>query len=149
MRSYMPSCVQGNTNGGMTSSQNTALQGRTAALRAYVNEQGGSLIVLTQAGQNAPYGFLPQPLTFVRANFIDVTITGNMISMSPDTDSANLDHDAWHGWFTGPTNYGGIFQVLVREWCATFLSVYAAHDCMGVCTQGLVVPLPQLVSSPR
>jgi hypothetical protein len=99
----------------MTGNQNTALMRRTAALRTYVNEQGGSLIVLTQAGLAAPYGFLPQPLTFVRATFIDVTVVGSLNTISPDSDSANLDHDAWHGYFTGPINYGGIFQVLVRD----------------------------------
>jgi hypothetical protein len=91
------------------------LTSRLAALKAYVNEQGGSLVVLTQEGLTTPYSFFPAPLTFVATEFSDVTVTGNMRSISPDSDSANLDHYLWHGYFTGPNNYGGIFQVLVSS----------------------------------
>jgi hypothetical protein len=109
-----PAYTQYNTKGGITNTQNQALTGRLQALKAYVNEQGGSLVVLTQEGLNTPYSFFPTPLTFVDEEFSDVTVTGNMKSISPDSDSANLDHYLWHGYFTGPNNYGGIFQVLVR-----------------------------------
>jgi hypothetical protein len=107
--------VQWATGGGILQTQSDALATRRADLTTYVNARGGSLIVLTQAGLTNPYSFFPVPLVYTFEEFSDVTITGNMAQVSSVSDSANLDHDLWHGYFTGPTNYAGIFQVLVRE----------------------------------
>lgn len=60
-------CAQVNTGGGITNTQATALANRRSALQQYVNVLGGSLVVLTQAGLNAPYAFFPSPLTFVQS----------------------------------------------------------------------------------
>lgn len=36
-----------------------------------------------------------------------------MKTISPDSNSVNLDHNAWHGYFTGPKDWSGIYRVIV------------------------------------
>ncbi len=111
---YVPSSAF-QTPGGLSDLMSNATMLKRLELATYVNTLGGSLIVLTQDGQSNPYGFFPSPLTYSRTDFINVTASVNMPQISPPSDSSNLDHNAWHGFFTGPTNYAGVFQVLVRR----------------------------------
>ncbi len=101
------------TSGGLSNAMSNSLMRRRAFLSDYVNVLGGSLIVLTQDGQSNPYGFFPSPLVYVRTDYINVTASVNMPQISAPTDSVNLDHNAWHGYFTGPRDFAGIMQVLV------------------------------------
>ena len=59
---------------------------------------------------------LPAPfaLQYQQAAFSDVTVTAEMGKVSPTSDNVNLDHNLWHGYFTGPKDWSGIYRVLVR-----------------------------------
>ncbi len=84
--------------------------------KRYINELGGSLIVLTQQWQSNPYGFFPTALAFNGGtDFEDVSTFPSIREISPDSTDRNLDHVYWHGWITGPQNYAGVFQVLVGQ----------------------------------
>lgn len=62
-----------------------------------------------------PYGFFPINLTFVKEDFIDVSITAEMEPLSNTTTNGNLDHTFWHGYFTGPRDWSGIYRVVVSH----------------------------------
>lgn len=100
---------------GITDATNNALIARSRDLVDYVNRLGGSLIVLTQAGLQYPYGFLPDPLVFVSETFSSVAVTQDMALFSPTSTADNLFHNYWHGYFDGPIDYGGVYRVLVYQ----------------------------------
>lgn len=105
------------TKGGMSNDQNEALIERAADIKNYVNNLGGSLIVLGQAGLWRPYGFFPLALQFTTMDFVDNAPTDDMRTISPDTNDKNLDHVYWHGYFTGPKDWSGIYRVLAyKKW---------------------------------
>lgn len=108
---YVPSSSK-QTKGGVQNAQNDALMERAADIKNYVNVLGGSLVVLTQAGLRSPYGFFPLALEFTFAEFSEVTVTDDMQGISPATTSASLKHSYWHGYFTGPRDWAGIYRVL-------------------------------------
>ncbi|KAL6764333.1 hypothetical protein V8C86DRAFT_3209110 [Haematococcus lacustris] len=111
----LPSWTQ--TTGGIQNAQSDALALFREQLRAYINVFGGSLVVLTQQGLRRPFSFFPSPLQFVALDFVDVSTTPDITQISPDSDSANLDHNAWHGYFTGPQDWSGIYRVLAfKAW---------------------------------
>ncbi|KAL6761733.1 hypothetical protein V8C86DRAFT_2530731 [Haematococcus lacustris] len=95
--------------------QSDALAKYREQLRSYINQHGGSLVVLTQQGLAQPFAFFPIPLRFVAQDFVDVSTTPDIAHLSPDSNSDNLDHNAWHGYFTGPQDWSGIYRVLVYK----------------------------------
>lgn len=111
---YIPSAYRIDNPGGITNSTNDALTLRSSDLINYVN-MGGSLIVLTQSGLNNPYAFLPNPLIFQPFQFQAVNVSGDMPLFSPTSNAANLFHSMWHGYFTGPVDWSGIYRVLVYQ----------------------------------
>ncbi|KXZ54761.1 hypothetical protein GPECTOR_4g831 [Gonium pectorale] len=105
---YVPSDNE-NTDGGITASLHQALGSIRQRIVSFVNNRGGSMIVLTQAGiATDPWAFLPVPLTFTYDDFVDVDTTGLMSQISPQSDSSNLDHSYWHGYWTGPVDWNGL-----------------------------------------
>lgn len=112
---YLPSSYRSDNPYGITDATNNAFITRSADLVYYVNNLGGSLVVLTQAYLSNPYGFLPSPLSFVAYTFPAVQVTADMALFSPTSNSGNLYHDSWHGYFTGPTDWSGIYRVLVHQ----------------------------------
>ncbi|GFR45633.1 hypothetical protein Agub_g7041, partial [Astrephomene gubernaculifera] len=108
---YVPSSVY-QTDGGITDELHAALLSMKAKIVNFVNNNGGSMVVLTQAGFGADsWGFLPMPLTFTADSFEDVSVTSYMAMISPDTNDWNADHIYWHGYWTGPVGWSGL-QVL-------------------------------------
>ncbi|GFH08829.1 uncharacterized protein HaLaN_03860 [Haematococcus lacustris] len=103
------------TPGGIRDAQSDALAAHKEQLRSYINQHGGALVVLTQQGLARPFAFFPIPLRFVAQDFVDVSTTPDIAHLSPDSNSDNLDHNAWHGYFTGPQDWSGIYRVLVYK----------------------------------
>jgi hypothetical protein len=48
-------------------------------------------------------------------DFPDVTVFSDIALISPSSDSVNMDHQSWHGYFTGPPNWSGIGRVLTYK----------------------------------
>lgn len=112
---YVPSAYRPDNLDGAVNATNDALVARRADLVHYVNTLGGSLIVLTQFGMLNPYGFLPDPLTFVAETLSNVSVTADMTLFSPTSNASNLNRNIWQGHFSGPIDYSGIYRVLVYK----------------------------------
>jgi cysteine-rich repeat protein len=104
---YLPS-AQEHTLGGLTAKQIAALNERQPALARFVNERGGSLIALTQAGVAGGWGFLPLPLTTEDTEFDVAEPTGELQVFAPSLTSAELSHKSFHNVFTGPSGFSGL-----------------------------------------
>ncbi|GLC48176.1 hypothetical protein PLESTB_000067600 [Pleodorina starrii] len=110
---YVPS-DHVNTVGGIDGVINAALILIKDKIFDFINVRGGSMIVLAQGALSNPYGFLPLPMAFVPDDFRDVTVTGEMKLYSPTSNNDNLDHDYWHGYFTGPVDWNGMRVVVYQ-----------------------------------
>ncbi|GLC33698.1 hypothetical protein PLESTB_000105300 [Pleodorina starrii] len=110
---YVPSDYE-NTIGGIDEAMNNALIAIKDRIFNFVNVRGGTVIVLAQGSQVQPYGFLPLPMVFVPDIFQDVSVTEEMKLYSPTSNNNNLDHDSWHGYFTGPVDWNGM-RVVVHQ----------------------------------
>lgn len=106
--------IEADNPGGITDAQNNAFISRRADLAEYINN-GGSFMALTQFAMSDPYGFMPIPLEFTEMEFPDVAIEPDIQLVSPTSNSGNLDHNSWHGFFTGPQDWSGIYRVLVYK----------------------------------
>ncbi|MET0405509.1 MAG: HYR domain-containing protein [Cystobacter sp.] len=104
---YLPSS-QEHTEGGLTAKQIGALNERQAALATFVNERGGSLIALTQAGVEGGWGFLPLPLTTEDTEFDVAEPTEELQLFAPSLTAGELSHKSFHNVFTGPSGYSGL-----------------------------------------
>lgn len=119
----------------MTQSQTVALAANKANLINFVNVQGSSLISLVQSsgssctsncGQSiqddTAYSWMPRPLTWFSTLYGTVTTTSQITYAAGGALSAakgngggsgdNLSHFFWHGYFTGPDDWGAIYYVL-------------------------------------
>ena len=107
---YVPS-AEINANGGIvngiSNAQNNVLVARKADIANYVNSFGGSYIVLGQSSLTNAYKWLPVPLVYVPAAFINVDVTPDLATLSATSTGPNLSHWAWHGYFTGPPDWSG------------------------------------------
>jgi len=83
---YIPSSFN-QTAGGITAVQIAALNARQPDLAHYVNNLGGALIALTEAGATGAWGWLPVPLTTLNQTFGSVDITPALTALSPTTTS--------------------------------------------------------------
>ena len=110
---YIPSSSN-QTTGGITTAQIVALNARQPDLAHYVNNLGGALIALTEAGATGAWGWLPVPLTTLNQTFGSVDITPALTALSPTTTSTNMDHDFFHNVFTGPPGFSGLGVLVVR-----------------------------------
>ncbi|EFJ46060.1 hypothetical protein VOLCADRAFT_93569 [Volvox carteri f. nagariensis] len=135
---YIPS-DSGQTTGGIDATMNLALIGIKDRIFDFVNE-GGSMVVLTQGSQSKPYGFLPMPMIFTATDFIDVTVTNEMKLYSPDSTSDNLDHYAWHGYFTGPVDWNGMRVVAYQAGFCPVLSG-PKQDCRATAIPSLTIAI--------
>lgn len=111
---YVPSYYR-HTWGGISASQIQSLNSRQADLKDFVNNQGGSLVALTQANARGAWGFLPVPLQTQNAGFSSVTSTPEMLNFVPTASSSALSHCCYHNVFTGPSNYSGLDVLAVRR----------------------------------
>jgi len=102
----------GYTVGGINDAQNAALAARSAALVAYVNSYGGSLVSLGQSSLPSAYTWLPTPLVQKAMNFVDVEGTTMLPYISSTSTGSSLSHMYWHGYWTGPTNWASIYNVM-------------------------------------
>jgi hypothetical protein len=50
----------------------------------------------------------PQSLDFTALDFYDASATEDMAQISPATTNDNLDHQFWHGYWTGPLGWNGL-----------------------------------------
>ncbi|KAG2450459.1 hypothetical protein HYH02_004961 [Chlamydomonas schloesseri] len=104
-----------NTPGGISATLNRALISVKQKVIDFVNKRSGSLVVLTQAGfGRESYGFLPVPLNFTQLDFQDVDVMEDMVQISRVTNSDNVDHSMWHGYWTGPIDWNGL-RVLATQ----------------------------------
>lgn len=110
---YIPS-DSNSTTGGIDLNQMTALNSRQADMMQYVNDLGGSVLALTEAGLPNGWGWLPLPLTVVNSDFSDVFPTPAMMEIAPLADASNMDHCCYHCIFTGPAGFSGL-SVLARR----------------------------------
>ncbi|KAL6761736.1 hypothetical protein V8C86DRAFT_3181595 [Haematococcus lacustris] len=121
-----------NTRGGILDWQSDVLGARRAGdLRTYINDLGGSLVVLTQEGLSNPYSFLPRPLQFEMAPLSSVQASEDMAAISPGTTSASLSAIQWHGYLTGPQDWSGIYRVLVARTGACTIPNGPNQDCQA------------------
>jgi cysteine-rich repeat protein len=111
---YLPSAQQ-HTLGGLTAKQIGALNERQPDLARFVNERGGSLIALTQAGVTGGWGFLPLPLTTRDTEFDVAQPTAELSTFAPSLTSAELSHKSFHNVFTGPSGYSGLRVLAIND----------------------------------
>ncbi|WP_428263943.1 HYR domain-containing protein [Haliangium sp.] len=104
---YTPSFGR-QTNGGISNSQVTALAGRQPDIEDFVNNQGGSLLALTQEGANDAWEFLPVPLTTAGTSSDRGAPTQFMLAIAPNVTQGNLSHCCFHNTFTGPAGFAGL-----------------------------------------
>ena len=95
---------------GISDSDLTRLNARKADIADFVNNQGGGLIVLTEADSNPAlaFGFLPLPLQFTVVEYVDAEPTSAMAELAPSANSSNLDHENYHNIWTGPPGFLGL-----------------------------------------
>jgi len=88
------------------------LNARQADIANFVNNLGGGLMALTEAGYSNKYGWLPFPLTDVNATHDGRDVYGVTADMSlivPGVTGANLNHGCcYHTAFTGPPGFSGL-----------------------------------------
>ena len=79
------------------------------------------------------------PQVFNADGYTDVTVTPEMALLKTATDSQNLDHCCFHGYFTGPPMWSGMYPVAAKTgqcpyryhtWDPT-LGKYMKQDCQG------------------
>ena len=117
--------------GGITEAQNAVLITRKSDLADYINNQGGSLIALGQGPINTAYQWLPQTLTYVSQDFTNVTVTTGMPYISANSTSIEISHKAWHGYWDGPPDWSGVYQVLAYK---SIKQDTAVNKIPGICT---------------
>lgn len=96
------------TSGGITNAQISALNTRQPDIADFVNNQGGALVALTQAGAAGAWGFLPVPLTTLDSGFIEAAPTPALVDIAPAVTRNNLSHCCFHNVFTGPSGFSGL-----------------------------------------
>jgi cysteine-rich repeat protein len=113
---YLPS-YSGTTQGGITNTQLAAVNARGADLKAYVNDSNGRILALTEQGANAPYGWLPNPLTYVTIQDDDIDPTPEMDTQFPGSgaNATNMNHAAYHSAWTGPDGFSGLYVLAVSK----------------------------------
>jgi|GEM_PF-5411269 len=111
---YLPSAGE-HTLGGLTVRQIAALNERQPDLARFVNEKGGSLIALTQAGVEGGWGFLPLPLTTEDTSFDVAEPTEALHAFVPSLTAVDLSHKSFHNVFTGPSGYSGLQVLAVND----------------------------------
>lgn len=127
---YIPSDYN---RGGITEAQNAILVTRKNDLADYINNQGGSLIVLGQISITTSYNWLPQQLSYHPDGFSNVTVTTGMPYISSASSSIAISHNAWHGYWDGPVDWAGIYQVLAYKSIYQDLQNNATVKA-GICT---------------
>ncbi|MBT5471633.1 MAG: hypothetical protein HOK41_13605 [Nitrospina sp.] len=117
---YIPSDSR-NTSGGMTSGQLTTLNSRQTNIVDFVNNQGGGLLALTEAGYSHQYNWLPLSLNTSNTGHSRSSVirpTAEMDAITPGLTASQLSHCCFHTVFTGPPGFSG-------------LKVLAYHDHNG------------------
>ena len=107
---YIPSAIHNNGGSlvcGIDNQQNNALVKRGADIAVFVNQYGGSLIALGQSKLTNAYAWLPVKVQFYSQNFINVSVTPDIGTISNSSNAINLSHNAWHGFFYGPPDWSG------------------------------------------
>jgi hypothetical protein len=100
------------TEGGITDAELALLTARKGDVQNYVNDDGGGLVALTEAGSSTPYSWLELPLPFS----ISVNDTLDTLVQTPALAAAglvitNTDLNLgtpWHNTFTGPTGFNNL-----------------------------------------
>ena len=118
------------TSGGITVSQVSALNGRSADIKDFVNIHGGSLLALTEANMAGGWGWLPVPLTTANIQFTNAAPTPDLTAIAPGATAAALSHCCFHNVFTGPLGYSGLDVLAVK-------SEAGSYDGMPVILGGL------------
>ncbi|WP_434385871.1 HYR domain-containing protein [Melittangium boletus] len=111
---YLPSAGE-HTLGGLSVRQIATLNERQTDLARFVNEKGGSLLALTQAGVEGGWGFLPVPLTTVDTSFDIAEPTAALQAFVPTLTAVDLSHKSFHNVFTGPSGYSGLQVLAVND----------------------------------
>ena len=111
---YLPS-VEHQTLGGLTVQQIAALNARQPDLAHFVNDLGGSLLALTQAGVEGGWGFLPVPLQTQDITFDTASPTDELRGFAPAVDTTDLSHKSFHNVFTGPSGYSGLHVLAFND----------------------------------
>ena len=83
------------------------LADRKADISNFVNNYGGSLVVLGQSRLKRAYQWLPVRVNFTALDFVNVGITPDLSSISNSSTGPNLSHANWHGYFWGPPDWSG------------------------------------------
>ncbi|HNC95348.1 MAG TPA: hypothetical protein PKW90_04435, partial [Myxococcota bacterium] len=104
---YLPSAYL-HTGGGITEAQLAAIAARQADIVNYVNNQGGSILALTEADTTYGWNWLPVSLETTDYSFTLASPTPDMTALSPLTTSSNLSHCCFHNVFSGPSGYSGL-----------------------------------------
>jgi cysteine-rich repeat protein len=111
---YLPSAGE-HTLGGLTARQIATLNARQPDLARFVNDLGGSLIALTQAGVEGGWGFLPLPLTTQDTSFDVAQPTAALQLFVPRLNAVDLSHKSFHNVFTGPEGYSGLSVLAIND----------------------------------
>jgi cysteine-rich repeat protein len=112
--------VETHTLGGMTLGQLGLLNTRAADIKKFVNEQGGSLIALTEADTAGGWGWLPVPLTTEDISYSDAEPTPELLVISPTTTDTVLDHCCFHNVFSGPAGFSGLSVLATKKEAGPF-----------------------------
>jgi cysteine-rich repeat protein len=100
------------TGGGIDATQVAALNARAADIKTFINDQGGSLVALTEQNVAGGWGWLPVPLTTAADSFTDAAPDADLGAISPGTTQANLTHCCFHNVFTGSVGQPGFYSGL-------------------------------------
>jgi cysteine-rich repeat protein len=130
-----------NTAGGIEATQVAALNARSADIQTFINDEGGSLIALTEQNVAGGWGWLPVPLTTALDSFTDAAPDPDLAAISPGTTQANLTHCCFHNVFTGSVGQPGFYSGLK----------VLAHKIAGGATPGnpSLVGLPVLLGGAK
>jgi hypothetical protein len=99
---YIPSDSR-NTGGGISSRQLTALKARQADIVDFVNNQGGGLLALMEAGYSQRYNWLPLSLNTSNTQHSNRDVmrpTAEMDVIAPGLTTSQLSHFCFHTIFT-------------------------------------------------
>jgi YVTN family beta-propeller protein/cysteine-rich repeat protein len=115
---YVPSDAR-SVDGGISDADLTLLATRRTDIVSFVNDQGGSVLALTEAlaDPSVAYSWLPLALTFVHEEHEIVAPTAALSTLVPGitTTRDNLSHRFYHTVWTGPSGFLGLTVLAVEE----------------------------------